>query len=105
MPQQQPRADVIVTADRDASAVERCLQNLLVHSGPSLGRLIVIDDSADPNMAGMLERLVTIDSRLHVVRNSSRLGRVGSFNRGLGEPQRRRCAREYGLRRGFRLAQ
>ena len=72
---QQPRADVIVTADRDPTAVERCLQSLLVHGGPSLRRLIVIDDdSADPDMAAMLGRLVNIDPRLRIVRNSSRLG-------------------------------
>jgi glycosyltransferase involved in cell wall biosynthesis len=83
---QQPRADIIVTADDDPTVVERCLQNLLVHSGSSLRRLIVIDDdSTDPDMAVMLGRLVTIDSRLHVVRNSSRLGRVGSYNSGLGK--------------------
>ena len=70
---QQPRADIIVTADDDTTVVERCLQNLLVHSGSSLRRLIVIDDdSTDPDMAVMLGRLVTIDSRLHLVRNSSR---------------------------------
>ena len=55
---QQPGADVIVAADRDPTAVERCLQNLLAHGGPHLRRLIVVDDdSADPDMPEMLERL------------------------------------------------
>ena len=82
----QPRADVIVTADRDPTTVERCLQSLLMHSGASLRRLIVIDDdSANPDMAEMLRRLVNIDPRPRVIRNSSPLGTVGSFNRGLDE--------------------
>ena len=86
MSQQLRRADVIMTADRDPTGVERCLQSLLVHGGTYLRRLIVIDDdSADPDMPEMLERLVNIDPRLQVVRNSQRLGRVGSFNRGLDE--------------------
>ncbi len=85
---QQPRADIIVTADGDATAVGHCLQSLLLHGGPSLRRLIVIDDdSADPEMAAMLQRLVNIDPRLSIVRNPSRLGSVGSYNRGLDERQ------------------
>ncbi len=54
----QPGADVIVIADRDPTAVEPCLQNILAHGGPHLRRLIVVDDdSADPDMPEMLERL------------------------------------------------
>jgi glycosyltransferase involved in cell wall biosynthesis/GT2 family glycosyltransferase len=84
----QPGTDVIVVADRDPTAVEPCLQNLLAHAGPHLRRLIVVDDeSADPNMPEMLDRLAGIDSRLHVVRNSERLARVRSYNRGLEERQ------------------
>ena len=83
---QQPRADIIVTADRDPTTVERCLQSLRAHSGPSLRNLIVIDnDSANPDMAEMLERLVNIDSRFRIVGNLSGLGTIGSFNRGLDE--------------------
>ena len=79
-----PRADIIVTADRDATAVERCLQSVLVHGGMLMRRLIVIDDTtSDPDMSAMLERLVNIDPRIEIVRNSSRLGRVGSYNSGL----------------------
>jgi glycosyltransferase involved in cell wall biosynthesis len=86
---EQPDTDVIVVADRDPTAVEPCLQNLLAHGGPHLRRLIVVvdDDSVDPGMPEMLERLAGIDSRLHVVRTPTRLSRVGSFNRGLEERQ------------------
>ena len=83
---QQPGADVIVTADSDPPAVEHCLQSLLAHGGPHLRSLIVIDDeSTDPDMALMLERLINVDPRIRVLRNSLRLGRIGSFNRGLNE--------------------
>ena len=85
---QQPGADVIVVADRDPTAVETCLQNVLAHAGPYLRRLIVVDnDSVDPEMPAMLKRLASVDSRLFAVRNLPRLGRVGSYNLGLEERQ------------------
>ncbi len=83
---QQPRADVIVAADRDPTAVERCLRSLLVHGGPSLRHLIVIDEhSANADMAAMLGRLENIGPTLRIVRNSFRLGSVVSYNRALDE--------------------
>ncbi len=83
---QQPGTDVIVIADRDPTAVKHSLQKLLAGSGPLLRRLIAVDDvSADPDMFNMLERLASSDGRLHVVRNSSRMAGVGSYNHGLEE--------------------
>jgi len=79
-------ADVIVTADRDAKSVDRCVRSVLEESGPLLRRLIVIDDQwLDGPRADVLQRLVEFDTRVRLVRNSPRLGHLGSCNLGLTE--------------------
>ena len=82
---QAPKADVIVSVDSDLAIALGCLQRVLEHSGPTLRRLIVIDDHGpDSEMARALNRLAEGDGRVHLVGNSSStLGFVGSCNRGL----------------------
>jgi glycosyltransferase involved in cell wall biosynthesis len=80
------KADVIVTVYPNAANVINAIESVLEHSGPELGRLIVIDDqSMQPALAENLDRVADLDARVNVVRHSTRLGHAGSYNRGLAE--------------------
>jgi len=82
----RPGTDVIVTADRDATSVDRCVRSVLEESGPLLRRVILIDDQwLEGPRAEVLQRLVEFDNRVRLVRNSPRLGHVGSCNLGMAE--------------------
>jgi GT2 family glycosyltransferase len=81
---QVPSADVIVPVYRDVALTQACLESVLLHSGPSLRRLIVVDDvGPERGMRPMLERLRAADGRVRVLFNEQNLGFVGSANRGL----------------------
>ncbi len=80
----RPEADVIVTADRDALTVDRCVRTVLAQSGHALRRLLLIDDLC-PDGPGpeAIERLVKLDERVVLVQHPTKLGPVGSCNRGM----------------------
>jgi glycosyltransferase involved in cell wall biosynthesis len=83
-------ADVIVSVDRDLSAVLSCLRSVLAQSGPHLRRLLVIDDAGtatDPAQTRALERLAQVDSRVSILRDGNRLGPVEACNLGLAHRQ------------------
>jgi glycosyltransferase involved in cell wall biosynthesis len=82
---QAPKADVVVTVGPDLEFALSCLQNVLQHGGPSLRRLIVIDDHGSRSqIAEALNRLAECDGRVHRVGNSPHPpGFAGSCNRGL----------------------
>ncbi len=100
-----PKADVIVMVSDDFKIVLRCLQSVLQYSGPTLRRLIVIDDHGpESEIAEALNRLAEGDGRVYRVGNSSHPhGFAGSCNRGLSARGRRRTA-EQRLHRERRLA-
>jgi glycosyltransferase involved in cell wall biosynthesis len=82
---QAPKADVIVTVDYDLAISLACLRSVLHQSGPTLRRLIVIDDHGpQTEMAAALHRLAETDDRVHRLGNSPHPpGFAGSCNRGL----------------------
>ena len=85
------QADVIVLADRDPALVLRCLHSVLEHSGPELGRLILIESENDPldsEIVATLELLAVRDNRLRLVKDCNRLGYVRSVNLGLSARER-----------------
>jgi glycosyltransferase involved in cell wall biosynthesis len=85
------QADVIVLADRDQTLVLRCVRRVLEHSGPELGRLIVIEtenDALDLEIVATLQLLAEQDSRVRLVKDSNRLGYVRSVNLGLSARER-----------------
>jgi glycosyltransferase involved in cell wall biosynthesis len=80
------KADVIVPVYPDAATILRVIESALEHSGPELGRLIVIDDRAmQPGPVEDLDRVADLDARVHIIRHSTRLGHIGLYNRGLAE--------------------
>jgi len=82
------RADVIVPVYGGAEMTSRCLESVLIHGGPALRSLIVVDDvSPEPRMAVELDRIARRDPRVRVLRNEANLGFVGSCNRGLAKRQ------------------
>jgi glycosyltransferase involved in cell wall biosynthesis len=80
-----PKADVIIMVSDDFEIVLRCLQRVLEYSGPTLRRMIVIDDHGpESDFAEVLNRLAEGDGRVYRVGNSSHPhGFAGSCNRGL----------------------
>jgi GT2 family glycosyltransferase len=78
------QADVVVPVYRDISLTRACLESVLEHSGPSLRRLIVVDDCGpDPDMRPMLRRLRDEFDCIRLLKNERNLGLVVSANRGL----------------------
>src|SRR5262245_35667833 len=64
----------------------RCLASVLEYGGPTLRRLLVVDDlSPEPDMARELKRLAGTDPRVLLLRNAENLGFVASCNHGLAE--------------------
>lgn len=79
-----PKADVILTADRDAASVLRSVQNVLENSGSTLRRLIVVGDPPrEANVGETLENRSRQDPRLVFVGFATKQSVVESFNRGL----------------------
>ncbi len=80
------QADVVVTVYRDTAMTMRCLESVLVHSGPVLRTLIVVNDvSPEPDMSAALAEVIQSDSRVRVITNETNLGYIGTCNRGLHE--------------------
>lgn len=76
--------DVVVPVYRDVDMTRDCLLSVLAHSGPRLGRLLVINDrSPDVGMQPMLEQLRWSHPQVRVLENQQNLGFVASVNRGL----------------------
>ncbi|APW60255.1 glycosyltransferase [Paludisphaera borealis] len=81
---QKRNADVIVPVVRGDLAILGRLQKILDVSGPTLGRLLLIDDGcSDLDLAEGLAELVATEPRLHHLRCARNLGWVERCNRGL----------------------
>ncbi|MFI5458331.1 MAG: glycosyltransferase [Isosphaerales bacterium] len=82
------KADVVVVADGSTLTTLRCLESVLDHSGPALGRLIVVAGSPpDGELLPSLEAMAKDDSRVHLLRYVGGHGDVAAYNRGLAERQ------------------
>ena len=80
------KAAVITTVDQDDPTDLRSLRRVIECSGPMLGQFIVVVDALpDRDLAEFLDPLTRADSRVKLVWNSRKLGKVESYNRGLAE--------------------
>jgi len=82
------KADVVVVADGSTLTTLRCLERVLDHSGPVLGRLIVVAGSPpDGELFPSLEAMAADDPRVHLLPYMGSHGDIAAYNRGLAERQ------------------
>jgi glycosyltransferase involved in cell wall biosynthesis len=80
------KAAVITTVDQDDPTDLRSLRRVIECSGSMLGQFIVVVDALpDRDLAEFLDPLTRADSRVKLIWNSRKLGKVESYNRGLAE--------------------
>lgn len=78
------QADVVVPVYKNVTLTEACVKSVLQHSGPSLRRLILVEDaSPEPSMKERLARLRLADARVVLLSNAENRGFVSSVNRGV----------------------
>ena len=87
---QARKADVVVVADGGTPTTLKCLESVLDHSGPVLGRLIVVAGSTrDSEFLPGLETMAQDDSRVHLLRYAEGHGDVAAYNLGPGQDAKR----------------
>jgi GT2 family glycosyltransferase/glycosyltransferase involved in cell wall biosynthesis len=75
--------DVVIPVYRGFTETKTCISSVLAAGGKPLGRVIVIEDrSPDPDLVAWLEDLAAQDA-IHLIRNKTNLGFVGSVNIGM----------------------
>ncbi len=80
------KAAVITTVDQDDPTDLRSLRRVIESSGSMLGQFIVVVDALpDRDLAEFLDPLTRANSRVKLIWNSRKLGKVESYNRGLAE--------------------
>ena len=80
------KAAVITTVDQDDPTDLRSLRSVIECSGSTLGQFIVVVDALpDRDLAEFLDPLTRADSRVKLIWNFRKLGKVESYNRGLAE--------------------
>lgn len=77
-------ADVVIPVYRGVEMTRDCIVSVLEHSGPALGRVIVVEDCGpEPEMRPMLRALRDEHPSIRLIENERNLGFVESCNRGL----------------------
>jgi GT2 family glycosyltransferase len=78
------RTDVVIPVYAHVAWTRACIESVLAHSGPELGRVILVNDCGpEPQMLPMLRELRTRDRRIVLLENERNRGFVSSSNRGL----------------------
>ena len=77
--------DVIVPVHNALPEVEACLDSLRAHSGPRLGRLILVDDASESETRDHLAALHDRGGAVTVVATGQRLGFTGAVLKGIAE--------------------
>lgn len=77
-------ADVVVPVYRQVDLTQQCVDAVLLHSGPALGRLFLVNDaSPEPEMRPLLESFRRRDGRVRILESSKNFGFIASANLGL----------------------
>lgn len=78
------RTDVVIPVYAHVGLTRRCIESVLEHSGPGLGRLVLVHDCGpEPEMLPMLRAFRLADPRVIVLENEHNRGFISSSNRGL----------------------
>jgi glycosyltransferase involved in cell wall biosynthesis len=82
MPQARKADVALVVCDVNTTTM-RCLESLLLHSGPVLGRLFVVDISGHQAHSRELSQLAGGDARVRLLRTTGLTGEVEASNLGI----------------------
>ena len=76
--------DVVIPVYAHLAWTRACIESVLAHSGPALGRVILVNDCGpERDILPMLRELRLRDSRVRLLENERNRGFVSSANRGL----------------------